>query len=52
MYGTEKNWTCIPLRSKIKDDFDGFPAGSTRSFCLKGPEIGQLHHFNVNVSDS
>ena len=47
MYGTENNWTSIHLPSASTD---GFPSGSVRTFCLKGPDIGQLHHLNVNVN--
>jgi hypothetical protein len=47
MYGTENNWTSIHLPSA---SLDGFPSGSVRTFCLKGPDIGQLHHLNVNVN--
>ena len=49
MYGTENNWTSINLQARAVNNVDGFPSGSTRTFCLKGPEIGQLHHLNVNV---
>ena len=52
MFGTENDWTSINLRARTKSpSTDGFPRGSIRTFCLKGPEIGQLHHLNVNVSD-
>jgi hypothetical protein len=47
MYGTENNWTSIHLPSTSTN---GFPSGSVRTFCLKGPDIGQLHHLNVNVN--
>ena len=50
MYGTENNWTSIHLQARSDVNTDGFPRGSVRTFCLKGPEIGQLHHLNVNVS--
>ncbi len=54
MYGTEKDWTSIPLQGRSKQNssasIDGFPSGSVRTFCLKGPDIGQLHHLNVNVN--
>ena len=50
MYGTENNWTSISLQSRVNANSDGFPSGSIRTFCLKGPDIGQLHHLNVNVS--
>jgi len=54
MYGTEKNWTSIHLQKRSKQNsstsIDGFPSGSIRTFCLKGPDIGQLHHLNVNVN--
>lgn len=50
LYGTEQNWTAIPLHSSnVNDPTETFPRGSIRSFCLKGPDIGQLHHVNVNV---
>lgn len=49
LYGTEKNWTSIHLQGSTKST-DGFPSGSIRTFCLKGPNIGQLHHLNVNVN--
>jgi len=50
VYGTENNWTSIGLQTRSNANFDGFPSGSIRTFCLKGPEIGQLHHLNVNVN--
>ena len=50
MFGTENNWTSINLQARAISNVDGFPRGSTRTFCLKGPEIGQLHHLNVNVN--
>jgi hypothetical protein len=54
MYGTEKNWSSIHLSGRINQTsstfIDGFPSGSIRTFCLKGPDIGQLHHLNVNVN--
>lgn len=50
MFGTENNWTSIHLRGQSStSSVDGFPSGSTRTFCLKGPDIGVLHHLNVNV---
>ncbi|CAF4045720.1 unnamed protein product [Rotaria sordida] len=49
MYGTEKNWTSINLQARTNTNSDGFPSGSIRTFCLKGPDIGQLHHLNVNL---
>ncbi|UJR15205.1 hypothetical protein I4U23_002164 [Adineta vaga] len=49
MYGTENDWTSINLRARAKQTCDGFPSGSIRTFCLKGPDIGQLHHLNVNL---
>lgn len=53
LYGTEKNWTAIPLHSSnVNDPTETFPRGSIRSFCLKGPDIGQLHHVNVNLVGS
>jgi hypothetical protein len=51
MYGTECDWTSVNLRARANQTSDGFPAGSTRTFCLKGPDIGQLHHLNVNVGN-
>lgn len=52
MFGTENDWTSINLRARANSSStDGFPSGSIRTFCLKGPDIGQLHHLNVNVSD-
>jgi len=48
IYGTENNWTSINLQ-KTSKSIDGFPSGSTRTFCIQGPNIGQLHHLNVNV---
>ncbi len=50
MYGTENNWTSINLHARTNSNIDGFPSGSIRTFCLKGPDIGQLHHLNVNVN--
>jgi hypothetical protein len=54
MYGTEKDWTSIHLQKHNKQNssasIDSFPSGSVRTFCLKGPDIGQLHHLNVNVN--
>lgn len=50
MYGTECEWTSINLRARTGPAVDGFPTGSARTFCLKGPDIGQLHHLSVNVS--
>jgi len=56
MYGTEKNWTSIHLQKRSQHNssasIDGFPSGSIRTFCLKGPDIGQLHHLNVNVNET
>ncbi|CAF1056748.1 unnamed protein product [Adineta steineri] len=56
MYGTEKNWSSIHLQGRMNQNssssMDGFPSGSTRTFCLKGPDIGQLHHLNVNLVGS
>ncbi|CAF3630124.1 unnamed protein product [Rotaria sp. Silwood1] len=49
MYGTEKNWTSINLHARTNQNIEGFPSGSVRTFCLKGPDIGQLHHLNVNL---
>ncbi len=51
MYGTENNWTSINLHARTNQNSDGFPSGSIRTFCLKGPDIGQLHHLNVNVNE-
>ena len=52
IYGTENNWTSVHLRSRAASDTtDGFPSGSIRTFCLKGPDIGQLKHLTVNVKD-
>jgi len=51
MYGTENNWTSINLHARTNKNSDGFPSGSIRTFCLKGPDIGQLHHLNVNVNE-
>ncbi|CAF3724820.1 unnamed protein product [Rotaria sordida] len=56
LYGTEKNWTSIHLRGhnnkSLSTSIDGFPRGSIRTFCFKGPNIGQLHHLNVNLVGS
>ncbi|CAF1145472.1 unnamed protein product [Adineta ricciae] len=56
IYGTEKNWSCIHLHDRANSNsstsIDGFPSGSSRTFCLKGPDIGQLHHLNVNLVGS
>ncbi|UJR31475.1 hypothetical protein I4U23_018964 [Adineta vaga] len=56
MYGTEKNWSSIHLQERLNTNssasIDGFPSGSSRTFCLKGPDIGQLHHMNVNLVGS
>jgi hypothetical protein len=51
MYGTENNWTSINLHARKNSNIDGFPSGSIRTFCLKGPDIGQLKHLNVNVKN-
>jgi hypothetical protein len=51
MYGTENNWTSINLHARTNPKSDGFPSGSIRTFCLKGPEIGNLRHLNVNVNE-
>lgn len=55
IYGTEQNWTSVHLQARQKSNasglIDGFPSGSTRTFCLRGPDIGQLHHLNVNVKE-
>ncbi len=51
IYGTENNWTSINLQARSISKFNGFPSGSTRTFCIKGPDIGQLHHLNVNVNN-
>lgn len=51
MYGTENNWTSINLQPRSNPNSDGFPSGSVRTICLKGPEIGQLTHLNVNVNE-
>ncbi len=51
MYGTENNWTSINLHARTNQNSDGFPSGSIRTFCFKGPEIGQLRHLNVNVNE-
>jgi hypothetical protein len=51
LYGTEANWTSVNLNArKNTKSTDGFPTGSTRTFCLKGPDIGQLNQLNVNVN--
>jgi hypothetical protein len=50
MYGTENNWTSINLNSRTNSNSYGFPSGSIRTFCLKGPDIGHLRHLNVNVN--
>ncbi|CAF4210503.1 unnamed protein product [Rotaria sp. Silwood2] len=56
LYGTEKNWTSLHLQGHINKNLststDGFPCGSIRTFCFKGPNIGQLHHLNVNLIGS
>ncbi|CAF4736185.1 unnamed protein product [Rotaria sp. Silwood1] len=56
LYGTEKNWTSIHLQGhnnkNLSTSTDGFPSGSIRTFCFKGPNIGQLHHLNVNLVGS
>ncbi|CAF4125874.1 unnamed protein product [Rotaria socialis] len=49
MYGTERNWTSVNLHARAKGSPDGFPTGSVRTFCLRGPDIGQLHYLNVNL---
>ncbi|CAF1260047.1 unnamed protein product [Rotaria magnacalcarata] len=49
MYGTERNWTSVNLHARAKGSPDGFPTGSVRTFCLRGPDIGQLNHLNVNL---
>ncbi|CAF0764579.1 unnamed protein product [Adineta steineri] len=49
MYGTENDWTSINLHARTNQTTDGFPSGSTRTFCFKGPDIGHLHHLNVNL---
>lgn len=53
IYGTEQNWTSVHLQGRQKSNasglIDSFPSGSTRTFCFRGPDIGQLHHLNVNV---
>lgn len=53
LYGTETNWTSIHLQKQSDQNsltsHDGYPSGSVRTFCFKGPDIGQLHHLNVNV---
>ena len=51
MYGTENNWTSINLQMRPGQNSYGFPSGSTRTFCIKGPNIGQLNRLNVNVSE-
>ena len=50
MYGTDQDWTSINLRAGTNQTADGFPAGSVRTFCLKGPDIRELRRLNVNVS--
>ncbi|CAF1040089.1 unnamed protein product [Adineta ricciae] len=49
MYGTDQDWTSINLRAGTNQTVDGFPAGSVRTFCLKGPDIGELRRLNVNL---
>jgi hypothetical protein len=50
MYGTENNWTSVNLRARSSASSDGFPSGSIRTFCLRGPDIGQLEQLNINVN--
>ncbi|CAF3386717.1 unnamed protein product [Rotaria socialis] len=56
LYGTESNWTSVHLQKhsnlNSSTSNDGFPSGSVRTFCFKGPNIGQLHHLNVNLVGS